>query len=93
MTVIELVTKQDLNDFKIEFLTELKKLLSQSASPQQREWIRSSEVRKMLKISAGTLQNLRINRTLNFTKMGKIFYYRFEDINRILEQHLSKSNG
>lgn len=41
----------------------------------------------MLNISPGTLQNLRINGTLRFTKMGSIIYYKLEDINKILEEN------
>ena len=41
----------------------------------------------MLNISPGTLQNLRINGTLRFTKMGGIIYYKLEDINKILEDN------
>ncbi|EHQ25081.1 helix-turn-helix domain-containing protein [Mucilaginibacter paludis] len=46
---------------------------------------KSCEVRKMLNISPGTLQNLRINGTLRFTKIGSIMYYKLEDINKVLE--------
>lgn len=35
--------------------------------------------------SPGTLQNLRINGTLNFTRIGSIIYYKQEDINKLLE--------
>jgi hypothetical protein len=43
---------------------------------QPTQWLKSSEVRKLLKISSGTLQNLRINGTLNFYKIGGILYYK-----------------
>lgn len=39
----------------------------------------------MLKISPGTLQNLRVNGTLRFTKIGGIIYYSYEDIELLLE--------
>ena len=34
----------------------------------------------MLRISPGTLQNLRVNGTLAYTKIGGIIYYKYEDI-------------
>jgi hypothetical protein len=39
---------------------------------------------KMLQISPGTLQNLRINGTLPFSKMGGIIYYDIEDIQKVM---------
>jgi hypothetical protein len=84
MTAIELITKGDLREFKNELLTEIKQLM-QSGQGQSKKWLKSNEVRKLLNISPGTLQNLRINGTLSFTKVGSIMYYKLEDINKLLE--------
>jgi len=84
MTAIELITKEDLREFKGELLKEIKQLM-QPGQGQSKKWLKSVEVRKLLGISPGTLQNLRINRTLRFTKVGSIIYYKLEDINKILE--------
>jgi ribonucleotide reductase beta subunit family protein with ferritin-like domain len=84
MTAIELITKEDLREFKSELLTEIKQLM-QPGQGQSKKWLKSVEVRKLLGISPGTLQNLRINGTLRFSKVGSIMYYRLEDINKILE--------
>jgi ribonucleotide reductase beta subunit family protein with ferritin-like domain len=84
MTAIELITKADLREFKSELLTEIKQLM-QPGQGQSKKWLKSVEVRKLLGISPGTLQNLRINGTLRFSKVGSIMYYRLEDINKILE--------
>jgi ribonucleotide reductase beta subunit family protein with ferritin-like domain len=84
MTAIELITKEDLREFKGELLKEIKQLM-QPGQVQSKKWLKSVEVRKLLGISPGTLQNLRINGTLRFTKVGSIMYYKLEDINKILE--------
>ena len=81
---VELITREDLRDFKNELLNELKQIM-QPGQGQSKKWLKSSEVRKMLNISPGTLQNLRINGTLRFTKIGSIMYYKLEDINKVLE--------
>ena len=81
---VELITREDLREFKNELLNELKQIM-QPGQGQSKKWLKSSEVRKMLNISPGTLQNLRINGTLRFTKMGSIMYYKLEDINKVLE--------
>jgi hypothetical protein len=81
---VELITREDLREFKTELLNELKQIM-QPGQGQSKRWLKSSEVRKMLNISPGTLQNLRINGTLRFTKIGSIMYYKLEDINKVLE--------
>jgi DNA-directed RNA polymerase subunit F len=81
---VELITREDLREFKNELLNELKQIM-QPGQGQSKKWLKSSEVRKMLNILPGTLQNLRINGTLRFTKIGSIMYYKLEDINKILE--------
>jgi DNA-directed RNA polymerase subunit F len=81
---VELITKEDLKEFKSDLLNELKNML-QAGQRQNKQWLKSNEVRKLLKISPGTLQNLRINGTLRYSKMGSIMYYKLEDINKILE--------
>ena len=81
---VELITREDLREFKNELLNDLKQIM-QPGQEQSKKWLKSSEVRKMLNISPGTLQNLRINGTLRFTKIGSIMYYKLEDINKVLE--------
>jgi len=81
---LEVITKEDLKEFKNEMLSEIK-LLMQPGQVQSKQWLKSVEVRKLLKISPGTLQNLRINGTLRFTRIGSIMYYKQEDINKLLE--------
>jgi hypothetical protein len=83
---VELITSEDLKRFKIELLNDIKQII-QPGEGQAKKWLKSSEVRKLLNISPGTLQNLRINGTLRFTKMGSIMYYKLEDINKVLEEN------
>jgi len=81
---VELITKDDLKEFKSDLLSEIKAIM-QPGQGQSKKWLKSIEVRKLLNISPGTLQNLRINGTLRFSKIGSIMYYKLEDINKILE--------
>ena len=69
---LDIITKQDLNDFKEDLIKEVSSIVEDSTN---KEWLRSSEVMEMLSISSGTLQNLRINRDIPFTKMGGTLYY------------------
>jgi hypothetical protein len=80
---VEIITRDDLNEFRSLLLTDLKEMLN--AKPQQlKQWLKSGEVRKLLNISPGTLQNLRINGTLTYTKIGGIMYYNHSDIDKLL---------
>jgi hypothetical protein len=84
MAAIELITKEDLKAFKNELLEEIKVIL-QPGKGQSKQWLKSNEVRKLLNISPGTLQNLRVNGTLSYTKIGGMMYYKLEDIHKVLE--------
>ena len=84
MTTIEMITREDLKQFKNELLAEIKQIMSPGQG-QSKQWLKSNEVRKLLKISPGTLQNLRINGTLHYTKIGGMMYYKLDDIQKLLE--------
>lgn len=84
---LELLTLKDLNDFKAELIRELKQLLSKSDLSKPKKLLKSREVRSMLRISPGTLQNLRRNETLCYRKIGGIIYYHYEDIERLMRKH------
>jgi len=81
--LIDLITREDLNEFRSLLLNDLKEIIH--SKPQQaKQWLKSKEVRKLLNISPGTLQNLRINGTLTYTKVGGIMYYDNSDIEKLL---------
>jgi len=85
---VDIVTKEDLQLFRHQLLDDLKTLF-QSKPQEQKEWLKSHEVRKLLKLSAGTLQNLRINGTLTYTRIGSIIYYNYRDIEILMEANKS----
>ncbi len=83
---IDIVTREDLRQFKREMLDEFKQIIESKAKDSfDREWLKSAEVRKLLGISPGTLQNLRINGTLPYRKVGGSMYYRRENIRKMME--------
>ncbi len=82
---VTILTKEDLQEFKVEMINEIKALLEQGPS-KPRQWIKSNEVQKWLKISAGTLQTLRINGTLKHSKLGGLIFYDYEHIQDMLEK-------
>ncbi|TAN15367.1 MAG: DNA-binding protein [Chitinophagaceae bacterium] len=86
----QLVTINDLLVLKSDLLSEFKKLLKEAGGQPVKKWLKSYEVRKLLGISPGTLQNLRVNGTLPFTKIGGVIYYDQEDIKEMLQSRKSK---
>ena len=87
-----IITLEDLQNFKKELIEEIKILLSQRPATPIRKWLKSHEVRRLLTVSPGTLQNLRVNGTLPFTKIGGVIYYDYEDIQKMLEGHKTPSH-
>ncbi len=83
---VEIITKEDLKNFKSELVQELKELFS-AAPDTQKQWLKSPEVRKLLGISAGTLQHLRVIGTLPYTKIGGTIYYKYEEVLQMLEKN------
>ncbi len=87
LMVFDILTKEDLQQFKKELLEEIRQVLKRenSGNSGDKEWLRSREVRKKLDISPGTLQNLRITGILPFKKIGGSMYYRSSDVDKMME--------
>jgi hypothetical protein len=84
--IANVVTMEDLERFKKELLDEIKTLLA-SSPPTKKQWLKSSDVREMLGISPGTLQTLRINGTLTYTKIGGTLYYEYAEVIKVFEDN------
>ena len=80
-----LVTVQDLQKMKEEIISEI--ALIKGKTITQKEWLRSAEVMQMLSISTGTLQNLRINGEIPYTKIGGTLYYERKAILKVLNDN------
>lgn len=87
---IEVITREDLHEFRALLLNDFKEIL-EVKSQQSKQWLKSSEVRKLLNISPGTLQTFRINKTLSYTRIGGIIYYAHQDIEKLMEHNKVKS--
>jgi len=83
---MNLATREDLELWKREVIDEVKVLIK-GEIPQPKKWVKSIEARKVLECSAGTLQNLRQNGTIEFTKIGGTLYYSMDSINENLENN------
>lgn len=71
---------------KEELAEEFRRLLAEKPVTTEKKWLKNKAVREMLGVSAGTLQGLRDNGILPFSRIGRHFYYDIVDIEKIIEQ-------
>jgi Mn-dependent DtxR family transcriptional regulator len=82
-----ILTLEDLQEFKVEVLQEIRKLLKETPTIQKSKWIKSKELGKMLGVSPGTIMNLRIKGVLPYTKIGGVMFYEYNEILKIIEKN------
>ena len=88
----EYLTKEDLQQFRPIILSDLRSFFTAEILPmlqayvpgEKKQWLRTKEVVKMLGVSATTVQNMRISKTLKCTKVGGVIYYNIDDIDLLL---------
>ncbi|MDZ4072971.1 MAG: helix-turn-helix domain-containing protein [Sediminibacterium sp.] len=82
MNLNEIATKADIQ----EVLLAIEKLkFSINKKVEEKTFLRSADVRKMLNISDSTLQRLRISGLLNSKKVNGTWFYKLEDIKQIIK--------
>lgn len=88
----QLVTKEDLRQFRLLLLNDFEKMLSgkpQNAEQKDEEdfeWMRSKTIRRILNISPGTLQNLRITGKVRYKKLIGSYYYSRTDVMNLFNE-------
>ncbi len=80
----QLITGQDLERFRQKIVIDLEEVIKKHLHITPKKWLKSYEVRKVLKISPGTLQRLKANGTIPYTKVGGVHYFDYEKIQEIL---------
>jgi hypothetical protein len=63
--------------------------INTSLSDKPNEWLDNQDVMQLLHISPRTLQTLRSNGTLPFSRIKGKFYYKVSDLNALLESNYS----
>ena len=84
---MEILTKQDLEIFRVRIISDVEKILEDSLKQANGDfaWLRSKAVRIMMDISPATLQNLRITGKIRFKKVLGSYYYNKEDLQKLFE--------
>ncbi|MCU4176982.1 helix-turn-helix domain-containing protein [Carboxylicivirga sp. N1Y90] len=83
----QIVTTYDLNHFKEVLLKDLTKIIAENYSSNPKKWLKSFEVRELLGISPGTLQNFRVKGDLPYTRVGGMLFYEYADIQKMLKSN------
>lgn len=80
----QLITVQDLIDFKQQLISDIKKLLHEQSGKPGHQWLKAFEIKKMLRLSESKLQYLRDKGMIPFKKLGGITYYNSEEIEKLM---------
>ncbi|WP_025144959.1 DNA-binding protein [Pedobacter jeongneungensis] len=83
----EPITKEDLERFRQQIVQDIAELLA-VAHPSTSiadQWLKSAEVKKLLKISFGSLQNLRISGAVKPKKILGVYYYSIKEIEKLFD--------
>lgn len=80
----QLITVQDLLDFKQQLIVDIKKLLKEQSGHPGHQWLKAFEIKKMLRLSESKLQYLRDKGLIPFKKLGGITYYNSEEIEKLM---------
>ncbi len=81
----QLITIEDLHQFRSYIVQDILTAMKISQQSPTKKWMKSHEVRRLLKISPGTLQNLKNTGVIPYTKIGGVHFFDHEDIQRVLE--------
>jgi DNA-directed RNA polymerase subunit F len=83
----EVVTKEDLRQFGVLMMNNFREAIQDIKAIRkdgiQLEWLKSKGVRKILDMSPGSLQNLRITGKIRFKKVLGSYYYNKSDIEKL----------
>ena len=89
---VEILTKEDLNNFKVELVNLITEIISKG-QPQKKEILSNEDVKDLLGISSGTLRKYRITGKISYTKIDGILYYKYEDVIKLIESNKFNSLG
>lgn len=84
-----LITLKDLLKIKEEIIAEVKKYVKIDDGDK---WIKTKELRKILDLSGGTLQYLRNNNKITFSRVGRTIYYLKSDVDKMFNEYSNRND-
>lgn len=83
----DVLTKDDLRQFRMLLVNDIRKIMQETETDEkdniQAEWLKSRAVRKLLDMSPGSLQNLRVTKKVRFKRVLGSYYYNHEDLKNL----------
>ena len=80
---LEIITKTDFNDFKLELRDLILEILNNS-QPFKKEILSNEELMELLNVSSSTLRKYRITGKLTYSKVDGLIYYEYKDIQNFI---------
>lgn len=79
------ITKDDLRQFGLLLLRDMRQLLDSRVEKEaiHPEWLKSRAARKLMDMSPGSLQNLRVTGKVRFKKIMGSYYYNRTDLQNL----------
>jgi len=84
----ESVTKGDLNEFGLQLINKIHIIMQDKQSKKeelQPEWLKSKAVKKIMDMSPGSIQNLRITGKVRYKKILGSYYYNKSDLQKLFD--------
>ncbi|MBC5838146.1 DNA-binding protein [Flavobacterium muglaense] len=90
----DMVTKEDLRQFGLELLGNIGTLMTQTREVQneivEQDWIKSKQVRLLMNMSPGSIQNLRVTQKVRYKKILGSYYYNKVDLLKLFTDERCK---
>ena len=89
---IEAATFQEMKMTLKHFSTRIRQIVRKTQTKNTEEWLDNQDVCTLLKISPRTLQNLRNNGSIPYTRIERKIFYNKRDIWNFIEERNIQSN-
>jgi hypothetical protein len=84
------VTKDDLRQFGLLLINDIRNIIEKTETNEKDtidpEWLKSRVVRKLMDMSPGSLQNLRVTGKVRFKKVLGSYYYNKTDLIKLFSE-------
>ncbi len=89
---INIVTKEDLEEFRVKRLTEIREILKIQEVKSFPRSIKTKQALEILDMSAGKLKQMRITGELSYKEVGGTYYYNYNEVKGLLPKELNGGN-
>lgn len=87
METINIITPTDLKILKNEILDGIKEALKENKT-EDRQYLKSSEVKSLINISENTLKQLRIQKKLTRILVGRSYFYNKDEVLNLFKERM-----